>query len=56
MALPADGYELRLARMDKDSGTEDGDSIFLRNVGIYLRIYTAPKPRTITSDNKMAVF
>jgi hypothetical protein len=24
---------------------EDGDSMFLRNVGIYLRFYTAPKPR-----------
>jgi hypothetical protein len=24
---------------------EDGDSMFLRNFGIYLRFYTAPKPR-----------
>jgi hypothetical protein len=24
---------------------EDGDSMFLRNVGIYRRVYTAPKPR-----------
>jgi hypothetical protein len=25
-------------------GTEDGDTIFLRNVGIYWQVYTAPKP------------
>jgi hypothetical protein len=24
-------------------GTEDGDSMFLRNVGFYRRIYTTPK-------------
>jgi hypothetical protein len=24
---------------------EDGDSMLLRNVGIYRRVYTAPKPR-----------
>jgi hypothetical protein len=28
---------------------EDGDSMFLRNVGIYRRVYTAPKPRGTTS-------
>jgi hypothetical protein len=25
---------------------EDGDRMFLRNVGIYLRVYTASQPRT----------
>jgi hypothetical protein len=30
---------------------EDGDSIFLRNVGIYRRVYTAPKPRRIASSS-----
>jgi hypothetical protein len=33
------------------SSPEDGDSMFLRNVGIYRRVYTAPKPRTATSSN-----
>jgi hypothetical protein len=28
---------------------EDGDSIFLRNVGIYLHVYTASQPRTLSS-------
>jgi hypothetical protein len=28
---------------------EDGNSMFLRNVGIYLRVYTASQPRTTTS-------
>jgi hypothetical protein len=28
---------------------EDGESMFLRNVGIYRRVCTAPKPRRITS-------
>jgi hypothetical protein len=31
---------------------EDGDSIFLRNVGIYRRVYTAPKPRRTSSINR----
>jgi hypothetical protein len=26
-------------------GPQDGDSMFLRNTDIYLRVYTAPKPR-----------
>jgi hypothetical protein len=29
---------------------EDGDSMFLRNVGIYLRVYTAPQPTVTTSS------
>jgi hypothetical protein len=29
---------------------EDGDSMFLRTVGIYRRVYTAPKPRRTTSS------
>jgi hypothetical protein len=29
--------------------SEDGDNMFLRNVGIYLRVYTAPKPVRITT-------
>jgi hypothetical protein len=32
-------------------GRENGDSIFLRNVGIYLRVYTASKPRRATSSS-----
>jgi hypothetical protein len=28
---------------------EDGDSVFLRNVGIYLRIYTASKSIILTA-------
>jgi hypothetical protein len=31
---------------------EDGDSMFLRNVRIYRRVYAAPKPRTATSPIK----
>jgi hypothetical protein len=30
---------------------EDGDSMFLRNGGIYLTVYTAPQPRIITSSS-----
>jgi hypothetical protein len=29
--------------------SEDGDSIFLRNVDIYLQVYTASKPRKTSS-------
>jgi hypothetical protein len=29
---------------------EDGDSMFLRNFGIYLRVYTALSPRRITTS------
>jgi hypothetical protein len=29
---------------------EDRDSMFLRNVGIYQRVYTAPKPRSSSSS------
>jgi hypothetical protein len=28
---------------------EDGDNMFLRNAGVYRRVYMAPKPRTISS-------
>jgi hypothetical protein len=31
-------------------GPEDGDSMFLRNVCIYLRTYIAPNPRTSSSS------
>jgi hypothetical protein len=45
--------DLREKRMAKNAkreavfifGPEDGDGMFLRNVGIYGRFYTAPKPR-----------
>jgi hypothetical protein len=30
---------------------EDGDNIFLRNVGIYRRVYAAPKPRRTSSSS-----
>jgi hypothetical protein len=30
---------------------EDGDGIFLRNVGIYRRVYTAPRPRRTASSS-----
>jgi hypothetical protein len=30
---------------------EDGDSMFLLNVVIYLRVYTAPKPRRTSSSS-----
>jgi hypothetical protein len=30
---------------------EDGDSMFLRNVSIYRRVYTAPKPRRALSSS-----
>jgi hypothetical protein len=30
---------------------EDGDSIFLRNVGIYRRVYTVPKLRRTASSS-----
>jgi hypothetical protein len=29
---------------------EDGDSMFLRNVGIYRRVYMAPNPRRTSSS------
>jgi hypothetical protein len=29
---------------------EDGDSMFLRNVGFYRQVYTAPKPRITSSS------
>jgi hypothetical protein len=29
---------------------EDGDSMLLRNVGIYLRVNTVPQPRTTSSS------
>jgi hypothetical protein len=33
---------------------EDGDSLFLRNAGIYRRVYTAPKPRrTVLSSSSL---
>jgi hypothetical protein len=35
---------------------EDGDSMFLGNVGIYLRVYTAPKPRTTKTTSWMHVY
>jgi hypothetical protein len=31
------------------SALEDGDSMFIRNVGIDLQINTAPKPKTTAS-------
>jgi hypothetical protein len=37
------------------SATEDGDSMFLRNVGIDLQIHTTPKPKTSTTTT-IAVF
>jgi hypothetical protein len=36
--------------MEMDFSPEDGDSMFFRNVGIYLRIYTTPKPRAATTQ------
>jgi hypothetical protein len=30
-------------------GPEDGDSMFLRNVGTYRRVYMEPKPRKTSS-------
>jgi hypothetical protein len=30
---------------------EDGDSMFLRNVGIYLRVHTVSQPRTTSSSS-----
>jgi hypothetical protein len=33
------------------SSPEDGNSNFLQNVGIHLRIYTAPKPKPTSSSN-----
>jgi hypothetical protein len=30
---------------------EDGDGMFLQNVGIYRRVYTVPKPRRTTSSS-----
>jgi hypothetical protein len=35
---------------------EDGDRMFLRNVGIYRRVHTAPKPRRTTSSLNMTIF
>jgi hypothetical protein len=31
-------------------GPGDGDNTFLRNVGIYLRVYTEPTPRRIIPE------
>jgi hypothetical protein len=33
-----------------DASPEDGDRMFLRNVGVYRRVYSAPKPRTTSSS------
>jgi hypothetical protein len=30
---------------------EDGEIMFLRNVGIYRQVYTAPKPRRTSSSS-----
>jgi hypothetical protein len=38
----------RCQRFGEIYSPEDGDSMFLRNVGIYRRVYTAPKPRRIS--------
>jgi hypothetical protein len=35
----------------QDFSTEEGGSMFLRNVGIYRRVYTASKPRRPTSSS-----
>jgi hypothetical protein len=41
---------VRISRLHlQDFSPEDGDSMILRNVGTYLRFYTAPKPRRTTS-------
>jgi hypothetical protein len=47
---------LVLSRADSSADAilspEDGENIFLRNVGIYRRVYTAPKPtRTASSTH-----
>jgi hypothetical protein len=34
---------------------EDGDIMFLRNVGIYLRTYTAPKPRSSSYHQRISI-
>jgi hypothetical protein len=39
-----------IVRRDSYFSPEDGDSIFLRNFGIYLRVYTASQPRKTTSS------
>jgi hypothetical protein len=36
-------------------GAEDGDSMFLQNVGIDLRVYTAPKPRWSSSSERTEI-
>jgi hypothetical protein len=43
------GLEEGKAKGVGHSPTEDGDSMFLQNVGTYLRVYTAPKPRRTTN-------
>jgi hypothetical protein len=34
--------------------SEDGNGVFLRHAGIYLRVYTAPKSRKTTSNHGMS--
>jgi hypothetical protein len=36
------------------SKPEDGDSMFLRSVGIYRRVDTTPKPRTSSSSSSFS--
>jgi hypothetical protein len=38
-----------------DFSPEYGDSMFLRNVGVDLRDYTAPKPKTASVSNCMKI-
>jgi hypothetical protein len=35
---------------------EDGGSVFLRNVDIYLQVYTALQPRGTTIDNTLIIY
>jgi hypothetical protein len=51
---PAEVRSVDTSGIDRSIGsnrdkTEDGNSMFLRNVGIYLRVYTASQPRSTTS-------
>jgi hypothetical protein len=40
-------YRFPYTSQHRHFSPEDGDSMFLRNVGIYLRIYTASKTQNI---------
>jgi hypothetical protein len=53
--MPLMRFEALTAMLSPSSVAEDGDSMFLRNVGIDLQIHTVPKPKTSTATKYVIV-